>query len=67
MHSGEGFEAQLVCIVYADPQPSVSARFNLSEREGGIAIKGFKKSLLNVYGQYYTAHYIKIENIKHMV
>lgn len=25
VHSGEGFEAQLVCIVYADPQPTVSA------------------------------------------
>lgn len=24
VHSGEGFEAQLVCIVYADPQPTVS-------------------------------------------
>ena len=25
IHSGEGFEAQLVCIVHADPQPSVSS------------------------------------------
>ncbi|XP_055699736.1 protein amalgam isoform X1 [Phlebotomus papatasi] len=24
VHSGEGFEAQLVCIVHADPQPTVS-------------------------------------------
>ncbi|CAO1431923.1 unnamed protein product [Diamesa tonsa] len=24
IHSGEGFEAQLVCIVHADPQPTVS-------------------------------------------
>lgn len=23
IHSGEGFEAQLVCIVHADPQPTV--------------------------------------------
>jgi len=25
IHSGEGYEAQLVCIVHADPQPTVSA------------------------------------------
>ena len=24
IHSGEGFEAQLVCIVHADPSPTVS-------------------------------------------
>lgn len=24
IHSGEGFEANLVCIVHADPQPTVS-------------------------------------------
>lgn len=30
VHSGEGFEAQLVCIVYADPQPTVSGPLVLS-------------------------------------
>lgn len=27
VHSGEGFEAQLVCVVHADPQPTVSSSF----------------------------------------
>uniref|UniRef100_A0A182M779 Ig-like domain-containing protein n=1 Tax=Anopheles culicifacies TaxID=139723 RepID=A0A182M779_9DIPT len=32
IHSGEGFEAQLECIVHADPQPTVSASFNRTEK-----------------------------------
>lgn len=27
IHSGEGYEAQLVCIVHADPQPTVRKDF----------------------------------------
>lgn len=28
IHSGEGFEAMLVCIVHADPSPTVSKIYN---------------------------------------